>query len=170
MSYTSVSEAVPEIAGRLFTRARFLALVMVVAVTTVAMPPAQAQSSDAWKSAAIIAGSTAAGAYIGHKVAGPTGTWIGAGVGASVGYAIDRRRRQNQVYNQGSYDPNGGYYPDPNAGYYPDPNGGYYPDPNGGYYPNGPYDASAYPPPPPNYPGNYYSGHSSRRSSSRRAR
>ena len=140
----------------LFTRSRLVALALIAIFTAVAMQPAQAQTSDTWKSVAIIGGSTAAGAYIGHKIAGPTGTYIGAGIGAAAGYAIDRRRRQNQVYNQGTYDPNAGYYPDPNAGYYPDPNGGYYPN-------GGPYDASAYPPPPP-YQGNYYAGRAGRRS------
>ncbi len=120
-------------ATRLMTTTRGIALALLVAFTVVAVQPAHAQTSDTWKSVAIIGGSTAAGAYIGHKIAGPTGTWIGAGVGASVGYAIDRRRRQNQYNNQ--YDPNAGYYPDPNAGYYPDPNAGYYPN-GGGYYPD----------------------------------
>jgi hypothetical protein len=128
-----------------------LALLMIF--TVVAMQPAHAQTNDTWKSAAIIGGATAAGAYIGHKVAGPTGTWIGAGVGAAAGYAIDRRRRQNQVYNQGYYDPNGGYYPSGNNGYY------------GGPYDNGsyPYSAQQYP----GYPGNGYAasrGYSQRRS------
>src|SRR4051794_4375237 len=103
MSFTSISGSLSAFAARLITRNRLIAMAVVVAFTTVAMQPAQAQASDTWKSAAIIGGATAAGAYVGHKVAGPTGTWIGAGVGASVGYAIDRRRRQNQVYNQGAY-------------------------------------------------------------------
>lgn len=155
----------PSVFGSLISRSRLLALAMILAFTSVAMEPAQAQtSSDTWKSVAIIGGATAAGAYIGHKIAGPTGTYIGAGIGATAGYAIDRRRRQNQAYNQGYYDPNAGYYPDRNAGYYPDPNGGYYPNTGG------PYDASAYPPPPPPYQGNYYSGGTSRRSFSRRSR
>jgi hypothetical protein len=128
----------------LVTRARLMAVAMLVLFAAVAMQPAQAQTpSDTWKSVAIIGGSTAAGAYIGHKIAGPTGTWIGAGAGAAVGYAIDRRRRQNEYNNQygyaypGSYDPNSGYYG--NGGYYPSagnyPNGGYYP--NAGAYPGG---------------------------------
>lgn len=118
-----------------------IALALLVACTSVAIQPAQAQSSDTWKSVAIIGGSTAAGAYIGHKVAGSTGAWIGAGIGATAGYAIDRKRRQNQVYDQGYYDPNAGYYPDPTGGYYPGSvyGGGPY-DPNGypGYYASGP--------------------------------
>ena len=93
--------------------------------------PAKAQSSDTWKSVAIIGGSTAAGAYIGHRIAGNTGAYIGAAAGASAGYAIDRWRRQND-YN-GYYGGNGGYYGN-NGPYY----GGNYPaNDNGGYY--GPY-------------------------------
>lgn len=143
-----------------FSRTRLIALAMLLAFTVVAMQPAHAQSSDTWKSVAIIGGSTAAGAYIGHKVAGPTGTWIGAGVGASVGYAIDRRRRQNEVYNQGYYDPNGGYYPDPTGGYYPGSVYGGSPYPGGypGYY------ASQQP------QSNSYHGNSSRRYAQRRGR
>ena len=166
-SHNSICGLLSGLVGRVFTGSRLIALGIIVVLTSVAMQPAQAQiqnSSDTWKSVAIIGGSTAAGAYIGHKIGGSTGAYIGAGVGAATGYAIDRRRRQNQVYNQGAYDPNAGYYPDTNAGYYPDPNGGYYP--NSG----GPYDASAYPPPPPYYPGNYYSGNANRRSFARRSR
>ena len=122
----------------LFTTTRLVALTMVVTFTVLAMPPAQAQSSDTWKSVAIIGGSTAAGAYIGHKIAGPTGTWIGAGVGATAGYAIDRRRRANEYRDQsGYYDPNAGNY-DPNGGYYGNDgysrNGGYNGGPNDGAY------------------------------------
>lgn len=115
--------------------------------------PSQAQTADYWKSAAIIGGSTAVGAYVGHKIAGTPGTVIGAGIGASAGYAIDARRRRNSSYNNEAYaygdqsgygapyGPNGPY--DPNAGYngpysgssqYPGPYG-----PNGGYGQNGPY-------------------------------
>jgi hypothetical protein len=123
-------------ATRVFTSTRLIAVAMVVAFTAVAMQPAQAQSSDTWKSVAIIGGSTAAGAYIGHRIAGSTGAYIGAGIGATAGYAIDRKRRQNE-YSQYGYDPNASY--DPNAGY----------DPNGGYYGNGPYgggyDPAGYP-------------------------
>jgi len=102
--------------------------------------PASAQSADTWKSVAIIGGSTAAGAYVGHKIAGTKGAYIGAAVGATAGYAIDRRRRQNESYNadypygdSGPYADNGAY---PNDGY---PDGGYYPDSNNNYpypYPN----------------------------------
>jgi hypothetical protein len=125
---------------------------MIVTFTLVAIQPAHAQSGDTWKSVAIIGGSTAAGAYVGHKVAGPTGTWIGAGVGAAAGYAIDRRRRANEYYNQAG---NGGYY-DPNAGY----NG------NGGYYGNGPYYGGPYGG---QYQGNNYSGNVNRRDVSQRS-
>jgi hypothetical protein len=105
------------------------------------MQPAQAQSSDTWKSVAIIGGSTVAGAYIGHKVAGSTGAWVGAAAGASTGYAIDRRRRAGE-YNQYAYGDNG-YYGnndpyygnnDPysgNDGYYGGPTNGPYPYPSG---------------------------------------
>ncbi len=81
--------------------------------TVVALMPNQAQaqysSSDTWKSVAIIGGSTAAGAYIGHRVAGRTGAYVGAAAGAATGYAIDRHRRQNE-YNNGYYGNYGGYY------------------------------------------------------------
>lgn len=117
-------------------------LAVATASTMVALgsQSAQAQNSDYWKSAAIIGGSTAAGAYIGHKIAGTPGTLIGAGVGASVGYAVDARRRRNAAYNDAySYGDPSGYYggADPNAS----PYGGQYP--NGGY--NGPYSPAGYP-------------------------
>jgi hypothetical protein len=105
-----------------------MALLLVAAFTSVM--PAHAQSADTWKSIAIIGGSTAAGAYIGHKVAGRSGAYVGAAVGASAGYAIDRRRRQNQNYD-GYYGDNGGSY----GNGYPYPgNGGYYGD-SGSAYP-----------------------------------
>ncbi len=109
-------------------------LLLLAMFISLAPQRAQAQSSDTWKSVAIIGGSTAAGAYIGHRVAGPTGAWIGAAAGGAAGYAIDRRRRQNE-YNNGYYG-NNGPYPD-NGGYYG--NGPYYP--NSGYYggPGNPY-------------------------------
>jgi hypothetical protein len=143
MTYTRISGSLSQIATRVITSSRLIALAMLVTFTAVAMKPAQAQSADTWKSIAIIGGSTAAGAYIGHKVAGSTGTWIGAGVGATAGYAIDRHRRANEYYNQSSYGDTG-YY-GPNAGYYG--NGGYYSSPNGVAAP---------------YQGNYYSGSTSR--------
>ena len=97
MTYTSISERFTKLAARAIKSSRFIALAIIAAVTLGAMQPAQAQSSDTWKSIAIIGGSTAAGAYIGHKVGGSTGTWVGAAAGASAGY--------------GPYD-NGGYpYP-----------------------------------------------------------
>ncbi|MBV8207132.1 MAG: hypothetical protein JO041_10090 [Acidobacteria bacterium] len=122
------------------SRIHLLALALVAGFTLLPAQPARAQTSDTWKSVAIIGGSTAAGAYIGHKVAGPTGAWIGAGVGASAGYAIDRRRRANEYYPPGYAD--NGYYGQ----------GG--PDPSGGYY-GGPQDSGPYPPPGPSYPAGY---------------
>lgn len=120
-----------------------IALLLVASFMSV--KPAQAQvSSDTWKSVAIIGGSTAAGAYIGHRVAGSTGAYVGAAAGAATGYAIDRRRRQSE-YNSGYYGNNGPY--SSNGGYYPAPNN----DPsygNGGYY-----GGNGYPPPSQGYPG-----------------
>ena len=124
MTYTRVFELVTKLASRAIKSSRFVALAMVASFTSMAMQPAQAQSANTWKSIAIIGGSTAAGAYVGHKVAGPAGAWVGAGLGAAAGYAIDRRRRQNEYYNQYAYG-DGGYYP--NSSGYPG-NGGYYGD------------------------------------------
>ena len=138
MTSTKFPKNLSSIFGLLAKSGRLLVLTLIAAFTAMAMQPAQAQTaSDTWKSVAIIGGSTAAGAYIGHKVAGRTGAVIGAGVGASAGYAIDRRRRANEYYNQNAYyGDGGGYYPS-NGGYYG--NGGYS-DPNAGYpypYPSG---------------------------------
>ena len=150
MTYTSITGSLSELATRVITRSRLIALAMIVTFTSVAMQSAHAQSADAWKSVAIIGGSTAAGAYIGHKIAGPTGAWIGAGIGASTGYVIDSRRRANEYYNQAAYG---------DTGYY---------DPNGGYYGNGGYDGGPYDGP--GFPGalqsrsNNYSGNPNRRS------
>lgn len=105
-----------------------LAALLLAATLTTAIP-AQAQNGDTWKSIAIIGGSTAAGAIIGHKIAGRTGMAIGAAAGATAGYAIDRHRRNNE-YNNGHY----GYYGGNNNGYYGS---------NDPYYGNGAY---AYPP------------------------
>jgi hypothetical protein len=152
MTYTRVSEKLRNLGSWAIKSSRLVALAMVATFTSVAMQPAQAQSADTWKSVAIIGGSTAAGAYIGHKMGGSTGALVGAGVGATAGYAIDRRRRANEYYNQSAYG-DGGYYPN---------NGGYYG--NDGY--NGPYDGSGYP-----YPAGYQSSNYSstgRRCSSRR--
>lgn len=151
MTYTKVSETLAKLAARAIKSSRLVALAMVATFTSLAMQPAQAQSADTWKSVAIIGGSTAAGAYIGHKVGGSTGALVGAGLGASAGYEIDRRRPANEYYNQSSA------YGD---GYYGD-NGGYYG--NGGY--NGPYDGGGYP-----YPSGYQSNNyrNSNRFSSRR--
>lgn len=123
------------------TRHSLFAVAMFASFMLVAMQPAQAQSADTWKSVAIIGGSTAAGAYVGHKVAGPIGTVVGAGVGATAGYAIDRHRRQNEYYNGQYAYGNGGYYP--NAGGYDGNNRGRYGD--GGYY-GDVYDGGAYRP------------------------
>jgi hypothetical protein len=134
MSYTRVSERLTKIATQAIKSSRLIALAIIATFTSVAMQPAQAQSADTWKSIAIIGGSTAAGAYIGHKVGGSTGAFIGAGVGATAGYSIDRRRRANEYYNQSAYG-DGGYYGN-NGGYYGD--GGYNGGPaDGGYYPSG---------------------------------
>ena len=157
MTNTRLTEILANLAKQAIKSSRFIVLATVVAFTLVALQPAHAQSSDTWKSVAIIGGSTAAGAYIGHKVAGSTGALVGAGVGASAGYAIDRRRRANEYNNQYAYG-DGAYYGD-NGGYYGNANannGGYYGNGNdGGYYGNGgynggPYDGGAYP-----YPSSY---------------
>jgi hypothetical protein len=119
-------------------RSLFAALI-IASFALLARQPAQAQSTgDYWKSAAIIGGSTAAGAYIGHKLGGTPGTVIGAGVGASLGYAIDARRRRNEAYNNEAYayGDNGGYY-GPDAQYGPYGNGAPYD--GGPYGSNGPY-------------------------------
>jgi hypothetical protein len=126
---TSISEVL-RVSGRAVRGGGLVALLLLAGFVSLAPERAQAQSpsSDTWKSVAIIGGSTAAGAIIGHKVAGRNGTYIGAAIGAGAGYAIDRRRRQNE-YNNGYYGNNGGY----NNGYYG--NDPYYG--NGGYYGNG---------------------------------
>ena len=144
MSYTRLGEGLFRYFTSVLKRSRFLALALVATFTAVAMQPAQAQSADRWKSIAIIGGSTAVGAYVGHKVAGGTGALIGAGVGASTGYAIDKRRRDNQYYNEYAYDDGGNGYYGNNGGY--NGNSGYSND--GGYYRNsgnnGQYDNGAY--------------------------
>jgi hypothetical protein len=135
MNHTTLSTGLARLLSRAARSTRFLALAIIAAFTSLALQPAQAQSSDTWKSVAIIGGSTAAGAYIGHKMAGGTGAMIGAGLGATVGYEIDSRRRANEYSQYGYNDPygNGGYYGS-NGGYYG--NDGYYGGPNdGGYYP-----------------------------------
>ena len=133
MTCASISESFTNVCERTL-KISLLAALLIVATVTSAVP-ARAQSSDTWKSVAIIGGSTAAGAIIGNKVGGGRGAAIGAAVGATAGYAIDRKRRQNE-YNNYGYGNDGGYYPS-NGGYYP--NDGYYGnnDPsygNGGYY------------------------------------
>jgi hypothetical protein len=159
MTYTGVSERLTKLASRAIKSSRLVALAIIATFTSVAMQPAQAQSADTWKSVAIIGGSTAAGAYIGHKVGGSTGAFIGAGVGATTGYEIDRRRRANEYYSQSAYG-DGGYYGNNNGGYYP--NDGYYG--NGGY--NGPNNGDGYPYPA-GYQSNNYSGNRNRCSSRR---
>jgi hypothetical protein len=160
MTYNRISESVTKLSGRVLKSSPLLALLLVATFATAV--PARAQSNDAWKSVVIIGGSTAAGAYIGHKVAGSTGAYVGAAVGASAGYAIDRRRRQNDYYSNNNY-PNGdgGYYPDNGGSGYYGNNDPYYGnnDPNNGpYYGNGGYgDNSGY-----GYPGNGYAAHRSR--------
>ncbi len=138
MTCTSISGRLTNSIVRVLKVSPLLALLLVGMLLT-SSAPAQAQSNDAWISAAIIGGSTAAGAIIGHRVAGTTGAYVGAAVGGATGYAIDRRRRQSR-YNNGYYGDNGGY----NNGPYGD--GGYSnnypPSDNGGYYGGGyPYPA-----------------------------
>jgi len=128
MTQAGMFESVTKVSNAAIRRGRLVALLLVA--TFASVMPARAQSSDTWKSVAIIGGTTAAGAYIGHKVAGRTGTYVGAAAGAAAGYAIDRRRRQNASYNNDYGYGNGGQYPD-NGGYYGNDNP--YPD-NGGYY------------------------------------
>ena len=134
MTNTRIAETLTRLAKRAIKSSRLVALAMITTFTSLAMQPAaQAQSSDTWKSVAIIGGSTVAGAYVGHKIGGSAGAWAGAAVGASTGYAIDRRRRANEYYNQYG---DGAYYGN-NDPYYG--NGGY------GGYNGGPYEGGAYP-------------------------
>ena len=133
MTYTSVRGSVLKFVANVIKSSPIVALLLVAMFSTAT--PARAQSSDTWKSVAIIGGSTAAGALIGHKIGGGTGAAIGAAVGATAGYAIDRHRRQNEYNNEYGYG-NGGYYPD-NSGDYG--NG----DP---YYGNGGYNGNQAPP------------------------
>ena len=142
---TRISEVFESVSRRAIKGGGLAVLMLLAMFVSLTPARAQAQSSDTWKSVAIIGGSTAAGAVLGHAVAGRTGAWIGAAAGGATGYAIDRRRRQNQYNNEYGYNqpyPNngGGYYG--NGQYYPsnapyDPNGGYYGGPGNGY-PNGP--------------------------------
>ena len=134
MTSTNISEFVTKVFRRALQSGRLA--VLLIAGTIASTMPAHAQSGDTWKSIAIIGGSTAAGAIIGHKVAGSKGAYIGAAVGAAGGYAIDRRRRQNNEdrYNSNEYPyDNGGYYG--NDPYYGD--GGYYGGADAYPYPNG---------------------------------
>ena len=140
MTHAIISELLRKLSTRAIKGSRLVALLLVATFTSVM--PARAQSADTWKSIAIIGGSTAAGAYIGHKVGGSRGAYVGAAVGASAGYAIDRRRRQNENYNRAYPNGDGGYYGD-NGGYYGNDypysgNGGYYGDSRNPYpYPSG---------------------------------
>lgn len=140
----NISELLAEVSGRVLRGGGLAALMLLAMFLALTPNQAQAQSSDTWKSVAIIGGSTAAGAIFGHAVAGRKGAYIGAAVGAGTGYAIDHRRRQNE-YNNGYYGNNGYYNP---SGYYgngPDyGNGGYYGGPSGPYpYGNG-YQTTGY--------------------------
>jgi hypothetical protein len=165
MTYSKLSERLSGSAGRLISRSSFIALALIVTFAMLGTPSAKAQSvsSDTWKSVAIIGGTTAAGAIIGHKIGGSTGTWIGAAAGAAGGYAIDKHRRNNQYYNNG-YGYNG--YSNPNAGYYGN---------SDGYYGNSGYNGGVYPS---SYPSTYrgdaqyqdsgYSGNCDRRGLARR--
>src|SRR3954462_10238287 len=114
MSQMSISELMTNLFASALKSTRLIALLLVATVASVM--PAHAQSADTWKSIVIIGGSTAAGAYIGHKVAGRKGAYVGAPTGAAAGYAIDRRRRHNRDYNNdyayddGYYGNNGGDY------------------------------------------------------------
>lgn len=163
MTHASISAFLTKLSTKAIKGSRLAALLLVATFTSVI--PARAQNADTWKSIAIIGGSTAAGAYIGHKIGGSAGAYVGAAVGASAGYAIDMRRRQNENYNSGYPNGDGGYYGD-NGGYYGNDNpysgnGGYYGN-NGGYrgndYPysgnGGYYGGSRYPYP---YPSGYQS-------------
>lgn len=131
MGLSSISESSTNLVGKALKSSPLLLLLLIGMFASA--KPAQAQSSDTWKSVAIIGGSTAAGAYIGHKVGGTAGAYIGAAAGASAGYAIDRRRRQNE-YNNGYYGDNSGY--GNNGPYY---GNNYPPNDNGGYYGGDPY-------------------------------
>ena len=103
MTYNKISGSLSGLAARVILSSRLIALTMIVALATLAVQPAHAQSANTWKSIAIIGGTTAAGAYIGHRVGGGKGALIGTGVGATTGYVIDRHRRANQYYNESAY-------------------------------------------------------------------
>ena len=146
MTHASIAELLRKLSTRAIKSSRLVALLLVA--TFASVMPARAQSADTWKSIAIIGGSTAAGAYIGHKVGGSRGAYVGAAVGASAGYAIDSRRRQNENYNSDYAYGDGGYYGN-NGGYYGNDypysgNGGYYGDSRNTYpYPSG-YQSNSY--------------------------
>ena len=123
MTCLSISERVEQLSIKVLKGSMAIALLLLAMGT--ASTPAKAQTSDTWKSVAIIGGSTAAGAYIGHKVAGSTGAYIGAAAGATAGYAIDRKRRQSEYgYNNNGYaGDNSGYYGGPDNAPPPPPYG-----------------------------------------------
>ena len=154
MTYTRISGSLSGLATRVITSSRLIALAMIVTFTSVAMQPAHAQSADTWKSVDNINRYTLAGPNILKKNTGRTGALIGGGIGATAGYAIDRRRRANEYYNQSAY--GDGYY---------GPNGGYYG--NSGYY-GGPYDGPGVPGGL-QYQSNNYSGNTNRRGFSQRS-
>jgi len=146
MKMDGIAELLKNVSVKALKCSPLLALLLVGMLASVR--PAQAQNypgDDTWKSVAIIGGSTAAGAIIGHKIGGTTGAYVGAATGAAAGYAVDRWRRNNE-YNNGYYGDNGGYYG--NSG----PYGG-----NGGYYGGGPYG----------YPAGYQSNFNNDRRSAR---
>ncbi len=149
---SSILGSLTRLPGRLLKGSPLVALLLVAMFASA--KPAHAQSNDTWKSVAIIGGSTAAGAYIGHRIGGTKGAYIGAAAGAATGYAIDRHRRQNDYYNNGYYGDNSGYYPN-DGGYY---GNNYPPNDNGGYYGGGPYG----------YPSGFRSNNFNARHSSRR--
>lgn len=107
MTFTGICKGLINLSVNALKGSPLVALVLAGMFITVA--PAHAQNSDAWKSAAIIGGSTAAGAIVGYKIAGSRGAYVGAAVGGSAGYVIDQRRRANE-YNNGYYGDNGGNY------------------------------------------------------------
>ena len=141
---TSISRVLAVLSRRGLRGGGLVALMLLAMFISLTPSQAKAQSSDTWKSVAIIGGSTAAGAILGHAVAGRTGAYVGAAVGAGTGYAIDRRRRQNE-YNNGYYGNNGTYNPSGSYGdgpYYG--NGGYYGDPSGQYGNGNGYQTTGY--------------------------
>ena len=56
MKFTMISEFLSKRFGQMFTSGRVIALAVLVAFTAVTIQPAHAQSSDTWKSVAIMGG------------------------------------------------------------------------------------------------------------------